>query len=49
MTIEDASKTQLPRSTRPHVVRKELRHHLGPEADHLLNVKNAPMSAEVAL
>ena len=27
------------------LVREELRKHLGPEADHLLNVKNAPMSA----
>ena len=27
------------------IVREELRHHLGPEADHLLNVKNAPMTA----
>jgi hypothetical protein len=27
------------------IVRDELRQHLGPEADHLLNVKTAPMSA----
>ncbi|MGD0679572.1 MAG: hypothetical protein ABSC94_29640 [Polyangiaceae bacterium] len=27
------------------IVREELRHHLGPEADHLINVKSAPMSA----
>ena len=27
------------------IVREELRRHLGPEADHLLNVKSAPMSA----
>ena len=27
------------------IVRDELRTHLGPEADHLLNVKSAPMSA----
>lgn len=26
------------------IVRDELRHHLGPEADHLINVKSAPMS-----
>lgn len=27
------------------IVREELRQHLGPEADHLINVKTAPMSA----
>jgi len=27
------------------VVRDELRRHLGPEADHFLNVKDAPMKA----
>jgi len=27
------------------IVREELRQHLGPEADHLLNVKSAPMRA----
>jgi hypothetical protein len=27
------------------IVRDELRRHLGPEADHLINVKTAPMSA----
>jgi hypothetical protein len=27
------------------IVREELRHHLGPSADHLINVKSAPMSA----
>jgi hypothetical protein len=27
------------------IVREELRNHLGPEADHLINVKSGPMSA----
>jgi hypothetical protein len=46
-TIEDAIRTagvtieQLVRA----VVRDELRRHLGPEADHFINVKDAPMKA----